>query len=63
LPAPAIQYQTIGPSDVIGEYTQASAGSSTPLCRSPRAAFPSDWSVSSIQARADALDKIGESRS
>ncbi|MBG6071666.1 MULTISPECIES: aldehyde dehydrogenase family protein [unclassified Polaromonas] len=45
-------------SDVIGEYTQASAGQLDAAVQAARAAFP-DWSVSSIQARADALDKIG----
>ena len=45
-------------SDVIGEYTQASAEQLDAAVQAARAAFPA-WSVSSIQARADALDKIG----
>ena len=45
-------------SDVIGEYTQASAEQLDAAVHAARAAFPA-WSVSSIQARADALDKIG----
>ena len=44
--------------DVIGEYTQASAEQLDAAVQAARAAFPA-WSVSSIQARADALDKIG----
>ena len=44
--------------DVIGEYTQASAGQLDAAVQAARAAFPA-WSVSGIQARADALDKIG----
>ncbi len=51
----------INPSDlldVIGEYTQASAEQLDAAVQAARAAFPG-WSVSSIQARADALDKIG----
>ena len=45
-------------SDVIGEYTQASAGQLDAAVQAARTAFPA-WSVSGIQARADALDKIG----
>jgi aldehyde dehydrogenase (NAD+) len=45
-------------SDVIGEYTQASAEQLDAAVQAARTAFPA-WSVSSIQARADALDKIG----
>ena len=45
-------------SDVIGNYTQASAGQLDAAVQAARAAFPA-WSISSIQARADALDKIG----
>ena len=45
-------------SDVIGEYTQASAKQLDAAVQAARAAFPA-WSVSGIQARADALDKIG----
>ncbi|MDB5884931.1 MAG: aldehyde dehydrogenase, partial [Polaromonas sp.] len=51
----------INPSDlldVIGEYTQASAEQLDAAVQAARAAF-SAWSVSGIQARADALDKIG----
>ncbi|CDS54531.1 2-ketoglutaric semialdehyde dehydrogenase [Polaromonas sp. CG9_12] len=44
--------------DVIGEYTQASAEQLDAAVQAARTAFPA-WSVSSIQARADALDKIG----
>ena len=44
--------------DVIGEYTQASAGQLDAAVLAARAAFPA-WSTSGIQARADALDKIG----
>lgn len=44
--------------DVIGEYTQASAGQLDAAVQAARAAFPA-WSTSGIQARADALDKIG----
>jgi len=45
-------------ADVIGEYTQASAEQLDAAVQAARAAFPA-WSVSGIQARADALDKIG----
>ena len=45
-------------SDMIGEYTQASAEQLDAAVQAARAAFHA-WSVSSIQARADALDKIG----
>ncbi len=45
-------------SDVIGEYTQASAAQLDAAVQAARAAFPA-WSTSGIQARADALDKIG----
>ena len=44
--------------DVIGEYTQASAQQLDAAVLAARAAFPA-WSTSGIQARADALDKIG----
>jgi aldehyde dehydrogenase (NAD+) len=44
--------------DVIGEYTQASAEQLDAAVQAARAAFPA-WSVSGIQARSDALDKIG----
>jgi acyl-CoA reductase-like NAD-dependent aldehyde dehydrogenase len=45
-------------ADVIGDYTQASAAQLDAAVQAARAAFPS-WSTSGIQARADALDKIG----
>ncbi len=44
--------------DVVGEYAQASAEHLDAAVQAARAAFPA-WSVSGIQARADALDKIG----
>ncbi|MDB5844814.1 MAG: aldehyde dehydrogenase [Polaromonas sp.] len=44
--------------DVIGDYTQASAEQLDAAVQAARAAFPA-WSTSGIQARADALDKIG----
>lgn len=44
--------------DVLGEYAQASAEQLDAAVQAARAAFPA-WSVSGIQARADALDKIG----
>ena len=45
-------------ADVIGEYTQASAAQLNDAVAAARAAFPA-WSTSGIQARSDALDKIG----
>ncbi|MBP6493784.1 MAG: aldehyde dehydrogenase family protein [Rhodoferax sp.] len=45
-------------ADVIGEYTQASTAQLDAAVQAARAAFPA-WSTSGIQARADALDKIG----
>jgi acyl-CoA reductase-like NAD-dependent aldehyde dehydrogenase len=45
-------------SDVIGEYTQADAAQLDAAVKAARAAFPA-WSTGNIQARADALDKIG----
>ncbi|HYW58364.1 MAG TPA: aldehyde dehydrogenase family protein [Polaromonas sp.] len=45
-------------SDVIGEYTQASAAQLDEAVQAARAASPA-WATSGIQARADALDKIG----
>ena len=45
-------------ADVIGDYTQASAAQLDQAVQAARAAFPA-WSTSGIQARADALDKIG----
>jgi acyl-CoA reductase-like NAD-dependent aldehyde dehydrogenase len=45
-------------SDVLGDYAQASAEQLDLAVQAARAAFPA-WSVSGIQARADALDKIG----
>ena len=44
--------------DVLGDYTQASAAQLDCAVQAARAAFPS-WSTSGIQARSDALDKIG----
>lgn len=45
-------------SDVIGDYAQADAAGLDAAVQAAQAAFPS-WSVSGIQARSDALDKIG----
>jgi alpha-ketoglutaric semialdehyde dehydrogenase len=45
-------------ADVIGDYTQASAAQLDAAVQAARAAFTA-WSTSGIQARADALDKIG----
>ncbi|MDB5847098.1 MAG: aldehyde dehydrogenase family protein [Rhodoferax sp.] len=45
-------------SDVIGEYTQADAAQLDAAVAAARAAFPA-WSTGNIQARHDALDKIG----
>ena len=45
-------------SDVLGDYAQASAEHLDAAVQAARTAFPA-WSVSGIQARADALDKIG----
>ncbi len=45
-------------ADVIGEYTQASAAQLDEAVKAARAASPG-WATSGIQARADALDKIG----
>jgi acyl-CoA reductase-like NAD-dependent aldehyde dehydrogenase len=45
-------------SDTIGEYAQADAEQVQQAVAAARAAFPA-WSVSGIQMRADALDKIG----
>jgi acyl-CoA reductase-like NAD-dependent aldehyde dehydrogenase len=45
-------------SDVLGDYAQASAEQLDAAVQAARAAFPA-WSVFGIQARADALDKIG----
>ena len=45
-------------ADLIGDYTQASAAQLDAAVQAARAAFPA-WSTSGIQARADALDKIG----
>ena len=46
------------PSDVIGEYAQASAAQLHEAVAAAQAAFPA-WSTGSIQARSDALDRIG----
>ena len=45
-------------ADVIGEYAQADADGLNAAVLAAQAAFPA-WSVSGIQARSDALDKIG----
>ena len=45
-------------SDVIGEYAQGDASDVEAAVAAAAAAFPA-WSVSGIQARSDALDKIG----
>lgn len=45
-------------SDVIGEYAQGDASNVEAAVAAATAAFPA-WSVSGIQARSDALDKIG----
>jgi len=45
-------------ADVIGEYAQADAAQLEAAVQAARAAFPA-WSTSGIQARHDALDKIG----
>jgi aldehyde dehydrogenase (NAD+) len=45
-------------ADVQGHYTQASAAQLDSAVQAARAAFTA-WSISGIQARADALDKIG----
>jgi len=45
-------------ADVIGEYAQADAIQVDAAVRAAQEAFPG-WSTSSIQARSDALDKIG----
>lgn len=45
-------------ADVIGDYTQADAAQLDAAVAAARAAFPA-WSTGNIQARADALDKIG----
>jgi acyl-CoA reductase-like NAD-dependent aldehyde dehydrogenase len=45
-------------AEVIGEYTQGDAAQVDAAVQAARAAFPA-WSSGGIQARADALDKIG----
>ena len=45
-------------SDVVGEYTQGDASHVDAAVAAAKAAFPA-WSTSGIQARHDALDKIG----
>ena len=53
--------KNINPSnlaDVIGEYTQGDAAQLDAAVKAAQAAFPA-WSTSGIQARSDALDKIG----
>lgn len=54
-------YRNINPSntaDVVGEYLQADAVAVARAIDAARGAFPS-WSRSGIQARADALEKVG----
>jgi len=53
--------KNINPSnlaDVIGEYAQADGAQLDAAVQAARAAFPA-WSVSNVQMRADALDRIG----
>lgn len=53
--------KNINPSnlaDVIGEYAQADGAQLDAAVHAARSAFPA-WSVSNVQMRADALDKIG----
>lgn len=45
-------------SDVIGEYAKADLAQVNAAIDAARAAFPA-WSTSGIQARSDALDKVG----
>ena len=45
-------------SDVLGDYAQADAAQVDSAVRAAQAAFPA-WSMSGVQARSDALDKIG----
>ncbi len=45
-------------ADVLGHYTQANAEQMDAAVQAARAAFPA-WSTAGIQARSDALDKIG----
>ena len=45
-------------SDVVGEYAQADASQVEAAIAAARKAFPA-WSTSGIQARADALEKVG----
>ena len=45
-------------ADVVGRYAQADAAQLDAAVQAARAAFPA-WAISGIQARSDALDKIG----
>lgn len=45
-------------ADLIGEYAQADAAQLDAAVAAAQAAFPA-WSTGSIQARSDALDRIG----
>ncbi|MEO6855405.1 MAG: aldehyde dehydrogenase family protein, partial [Rhodoferax sp.] len=54
--APNINPSNLG--DVIGEYTQGDAAQLDAAVQAAQAAFPA-WSTGNVQARADALDKIG----
>nr|WP_152682607.1 aldehyde dehydrogenase family protein [Caenimonas sp. SL110] len=46
------------PSDIVGEYAQADVAQLDAAVAAAQAAFPA-WSTGGIQARADALDRIG----
>ena len=54
--APNINPSNLG--DVIGEYTQGDAAQLDAAVQAAQAAFPA-WATGNVQARADALDKIG----
>lgn len=54
--APNINPSNLG--DVIGEYTQGDAVQLDAAVQAAQAAFPA-WATGNVQARADALDKIG----
>ena len=45
-------------SDVVGEYAKSDVAQVNTAINAARAAFPA-WSTSGIQARYDALDKVG----
>ncbi len=54
--APNLNPSNLG--DVVGDYAQADAAQLEAAVAAAKAAFPA-WSVGNVQARADALDKIG----